>query len=370
MNSNHKLDNKYKSNNKINLYKDNLIKFIISQKEKIILIGNIEPIDYIVGILFLTESNRYFKQNKINSHGYYLAYTFINLFNKIRLRMVKSYKFNLNDISHYILSLSNNINYFNSRIDPTNSIKNKINNNFSKFQLEIVPILINLTEYNKIHQQIEINKIDIVKNSSILNNSSETSINLNLDLDIDLDIEINIDNVFNENINQEPIQIKNLNQKNSDINVNIDEIDKIEEINNCTKKELYKKLKKNYIKNENKCCDIECYSCWVTNILSKFFYLLLQTAKFLGSGSYLDPNLIRLSEYYANIFYTWFKSNDLIFLNLIDKNNFTEIYENYLNYKNKLNYSLIELDLGSETLDEILNYIDNEIIENLSIKLK
>ena len=133
-------------------------------------------------------------------------------------------------------------------------------------------------------------------------------------------------------------------------------------------KNTNKKISK--AKNENKFCNIECYSCWVTNILSKFFYLLLQTAKFLGSGIYLDPNLVRLSEYYANIFYTWLKSNDINFLNYIGQTDLTEMYENYLNYKNKLNYSLIELNLNSETLDEIIECIDNEIIENLSIKLK
>jgi hypothetical protein len=360
MNLNQKLDNKYKSNNKINLYKENLIKFIIGQKNKIILIGNIEPIDYVVGILFLTESNRYFKQNKINSHGYYLAYTFINLFSKIRLKMLKSYKFNLNDISHFILSLSNNIDYFNSRIDPTNSIKNKINNNFSKFLVEIIPILTNLTEYNKIHQKNDIDTgidtcidtnanvdIDIVKtiNTSYSSYSSVSSVSS----------ETPIDNLFNENINNENNQINNF-----------------ENVNNFAKKDLCKNLIKKTKKNkdENKFCDTECYSCWTTNVLSKFFYLLLQTAKFLGSGSYCDPNLIRLSEYYANIFYTWFKSNDLNFFKFENNKIFTELYENYLNYKNKLNYSLIELDLSSETLDEILNYIDNEIIENLSIKLK
>jgi hypothetical protein len=334
MNSNSKSDNntisnynnKYKSNNKINLYKENLIKFIIGQKEKIILIGNIELIDYIVGVLFLTESNRYFKQNKINSHGYYLAYTFINLFNKLRQRMFKSYKFELNDITHFILSLSNNIDYFNSRIDPTNSIKNKINNNFSKFQIEIIPILTNLVEYNKIHH----NEEDLSEqNKNIISsvNSSETPID-------------------NTCIDNENTLVK---KDSSYIKIN-------------------KKINK--IKNENKYCNIECYSCWITNVLSKFFYLLLQTAKFLGSGIYSDPNLVRLSEYYANIFYTWLKSNDINFLNYIEQTNLTEMYENYLNYKNKLNYSLIELNLNSETLDEIIECIDNEIIENLSIKLK
>ena len=94
------------------------------------------------------------------------------------------------------------------------------------------------------------------------------------------------------------------------------------------------------------------------------------TAKFLGSGSFTDPNLLRISEYYSNIFYTYFKSNDIIFLNNNSESIYTELYENYLNYKNKLNYSLIELDLNSETLDEIIKYIDNKIVNNLSIKIK
>ena len=344
MNSNHKSNNKYKSNNKINLYKDNLIKFILEQKEKIILIENIEQIDYIIGVLFLTESNRYFKQNKINSHGYYLAYTFINLFNKIRLRMFSTYKFDLDDMSHYIISLSNNIDYFNSRIDPTNSIKNKINNNFSKFQIEIIPILINLMEYKKIHGPIPI-PIDNLTNLTL----TPTSNQQNQQNSPNLPNIPDLDHIDNTKI------IHNSEMEWNQTQTQLESDNKI-------------KIKKN--KNEQKFCNIECYSCWTSKILSKFFYLLLQTAKFLGSGTYHDPNLIRLSEYYANIFYTWFKSNDLNFLNFIDKNNFTELYENYLNYKNKLNYSLIELELGSETIDEIINYIDNEIIKNLSIKLK
>jgi hypothetical protein len=304
---------------------------------QVILIGNIEPIDYIVGVLFLTETNRYFKQNKINSHGYYLAYTFINLFYKIRQRMFKTYKFELNDISHFILCLSNNVDYFNLRIDPTNNIKNKININLSKFQVEIIPILINLIKYNKIH----LDKEELSEqNKNMISNidSSETSIKNSKINNIITEHTINIDN-------------KNLIIKKD-----------------LSNKKIIKKINK--LKNENRFCNIECYSCWVTNILSKFFYLLLQTAKFLGSGTYSDPNLVRLSEYYANIFYTWFKSYDIHFLNYIGQNELTELYENYLNYKNKLNYSLIELNLNSETLDEIIDYIDNEIIKNLSIKLK
>ena len=63
------ISNKYNINEKIGLYKENLIKFIIEQKNKIIQIGTIEEIDYIIGILFLTETNKYCKLNKITIHG-------------------------------------------------------------------------------------------------------------------------------------------------------------------------------------------------------------------------------------------------------------------------------------------------------------
>ena len=139
------------SNKKINLYSENIIKFILGQKEKIIPLGRIEKIDYVIGVLFLTETNRYFKQNKINSHAYYLAYTFINLFNKIRLKITKSHKFDINDINHFIISLSSNIDYFNSRMESTNGIRLKINNNLAKFQMEIFPTLYTLMNFNNIH---------------------------------------------------------------------------------------------------------------------------------------------------------------------------------------------------------------------------
>lgn len=297
------INNKLEINGKINLYKENLIKFIIVQKDKIMQIGSIEQIDYIIGILFLTETNRYFKQNKISVHSYYLAYTFINLFNKIRKRITKSYEFTIQDINHFILSLSKNIDYLNSRIDSSNNIKNKINLNFFKYIIEILPILNTLIIYNKNHNQKE-----------ILKHTNENLENITKSLDSDKNIE-----------------------NNNDL---------------------------------NKFCNIQCYDCLTSSVLSKFFYILLQTAKFLGTGNYNDPNLLRLSEYYSNLFYTWIKSTDIIFINFNEKNIHTELYENYLMYKNKLNYSLLELNLNSETLDEIIKYLDNEIIENLSIKIK
>lgn len=262
-------NNKYNINEKIVLYKENLIKFIIEQKNKIIPIGSIEEIDYIVGILFLTETNRYCKLNKISIHGYYLSYTFINIFNKIRKKLNDGYTFGIEDQTHFILSLSKNINYLNSRVDVSNTTKNKIINGLSKFQIDILPLLNEIMIYN----------------------------------------------------------------------------------------------------NKNLYCKDKCMDCWIS-ILSKFFNLLLQTAKFLGSGLYNEPNLLRISDYYANIFYILFKSDDINFINRLTEKSYTEVYDTYLNYKNKLNYSLIELKLNSETLDEIIKYIDICIVENLSIGIK
>lgn len=264
---------KYNINEKIGLYKENLIKFIIEQKNKIIPVGSIEDIDYIVGILFLTETNRYFKLNKINIHGYYISYTFINIFNKLRKKLYNEYTFGIEEQTHFILSLSKNLDYLNSRVDNSNKKKNKILLEQSKFQINIINQLNEVFSYN--------------------NHSNST----------------------------------------------------------------------------NKYCEKNCMECWII-ILSKFFYILLQTAKFLGSGIYNDPNLLRISDYYANIFYILFKTDDINFINQLNNKSYTEVYDNYLNYKNKLNYSLIELDLNSETLDEIIKYIDEQIVENLSIGIK
>jgi hypothetical protein len=289
---NYNISNKYNINEKIGLYKENLIKFIIEQKNKIIMIGSIEEIDYIVGILFLTETNRYCKLNKITIHGYYLAYTFINIFNKIRKRLYGLYTFEINDLTHFIISLTKNIDYLCSRVESLNPTKNKILNGLAKFQIDILTLLNEIFEYNKNHQDYD-----------------------------------NSNNYPNEKLNNKPND------------------------------------------NPNNYCNINCMNCWI-NILSKFFYLLLQTAKFLGSGTYYEPNLLRISDYYANIFFILFKSEEINFINTLTKKSFTEIYETYLNYKNKLNYSLIELNLNSETLDEIIKYIDKQIVENLSIVIK
>lgn len=277
------ISNKYNINEKINLYKENLIKFIVEQKNKVIQVGMIGEIDYVVGVLFLTETNRYFKFNKISIHGYYLAFTFINIFNKLRKRLTGGYEFESNDITHFVISLSKNINYMCMGVDSTNPVKNKILNGFPKFNIDTLNLLNEIFEYKKIHL-------------------TETN-----------------------------------NQSNSN--------------------------------NLIKYCDIDCADCWI-GIMSKFFYLLLQTAKFLGSGCSNEPNLLRISDYYANIFYILFKSNDIQFINKLNEKSYTEIYDSYLGYKNKLNYSLIELNLNSETLDEIIKYLDKQIVENLSIGIK
>ena len=72
----------------------------------------------------------------------------------------------------------------------------------------------------------------------------------------------------------------------------------------------------------------------------------------------------------SNIFYTLFKGQLISLDSDITNFEYSELYENYLNYKNKLNYSLIELNLNSDTLDEIISYLDNEIINYLSVKIK
>jgi len=64
------------------------------------------------------------------------------------------------------------------------------------------------------------------------------------------------------------------------------------------------------------------------DFLSNFFYILLLLAKFMGTGEYKDPNLIKLGEYYGNLFICCI----MIDCNLID-DNYQDLFETYLNYK-------------------------------------
>jgi hypothetical protein len=271
--------------NKIKLYRENLINFIKTQDNKIILLEKINEIDYLIGILFLTEMNRYCKNNNISIHGYYIAYSFINFFSKIRKKLIKSYKLNYNDLNHFWISLANNIDYLNNRVNNANNIKDKINNNLSKLIIILNPYFFSLINYKNTH------KDDILM----------THINISI---------------------------------NSNSSIPIIDKNKYDEIY----------------------CDKKCYICCIDEILKKFLYVLLFTAKFMGSGDIKpEPNLLKLAEYYANIFYTYIKLND--------KNNIPtcEVFDNYTNYKNRLVDSIIELKIQSATIDELLDYLDKII---------
>jgi hypothetical protein len=100
---------------------------------------------------------------------------------------------------------------------------------------------------------------------------------------------------------------------------------------------------------------------FINNLLSEtslndFFYILLIISKYIGTGDAKnEPNLYKLAEYYAGIF------NICTIVKKSHKLN-QEIFDEYVNYKNKLKYSLEYIKINSERIDEILEYI-NEIIK-------
>ena len=96
------------------------------------------------------------------------------------------------------------------------------------------------------------------------------------------------------------------------------------------------------------------------DFLSNFFYILLLLAKFMGTGEYKDPNLIKLGEYYGNLFICCI----MIDCKLID-NNYQDLFETYLNYKTILFESIYNNNYYSDTIDEIIKYIDYFILQNL-----
>lgn len=316
--------------NKINLYKDNIIKFIQTQPNEIVNENKITDIDYLIGILFLTEMNRYCKINKISIHGYYIAYSLINLFIKIKKKLVKKEIITYKDINHFWISLANNIDYLNLRVADPNLLKNKINQNYCKFIMEIEQYITELVEYCQKHNEPDLNSSTSVKSTK--SNKSNKSIKSIKSIISDKSNSINISNSLNtSDPSDSSISSNNLNELNS--------LD-------C----IY--------------CVNKCYVCWVDKVLRNFFYILLITAKFIGSGDIKDPNLLKMAEYYSNIFYTYIKIKD-IGEKLDDKISF-EFFDEYIEHKNKLNYSIIELKINSDTLEEILNFLDDFILKNLS----
>jgi hypothetical protein len=196
-------------------------------------------------------------------------------------------------------NLATNINYLNSRVNYDNVVRKKINENLSMFIMDITPLINDIVYFKKKHVSVSLNKL----------NSNQI-----------------VWNMSNSNL------------------VNLDEQD--EQYNSISYMGF---------------CNKNCYTCWVDELLTKFIYILLITAKFMGTGVFKDPNLYKLAEYYSNIFYTLLKL-DSIDINNSTNNTYQHIFNNYHDYKSKLIYSIMELEINSDTIDEIIKYLDDDII--------
>ena len=298
--------NKFSKYNKLILYNDGLTKFINLQikqenkwnKVKCNLQSNLNNLDYIVGILFLTEMNRNCKNNNIYIHGYYITCALMNLFSNIKNKLLYGKKISSESIIFLFNNIANNVDYLNSRVNVSNPIRKKINENLSNLIIEITPLINDIVYLKKKHKSLQ-----------------------NLELGA------------NEIIWK--------------INKEVQDTNSIEYPGSCNK---------------------NCYSCWVDEILTKFNYILLIIAKFMGTGTIKDPNLYKLAEYYSNIFYTILKLDSIDIQNIKKNSNiisnviYQNLFSNYQDYKGKLIYSIMELGINSDTIDEIINYLDDDII--------
>ena len=229
---------------KIDLYKKSIIKFTN--------INNIEEIDYLVGIIFLSEMNKHCKNNKLNYHGYYITYPLILLYEEIKNNILFYKNIDKNIIIELYEGLCKNIEYLNDRIND-NTIKSNINK----------------------HLYLMI---------------------------------LNIKNEFKKMFNT-----------------------------------------------------IKTYVDIIDNLLKPYFYILLKLSVYIGSGDVsVQPNLYKISEYYANIFYTYIvlKKNNI--------DNKQQLFENYTNNKTKLYESYLSLNNITDTIDEVIIYIDNVILKNFN----
>lgn len=142
---------------KIDMYKNAIYKFARLNKYDLQLSEEYyQEISIHIGILFLTELNRYNKKTNITIHGYYIAYGFIKLFFNII-----SYNHNTNEGNIFLAILkmfeyiSLNIEYFNSRIEPNNEIRLKINNNFHSFIIHITNKFEVISKNNDINDRLD-----------------------------------------------------------------------------------------------------------------------------------------------------------------------------------------------------------------------
>jgi hypothetical protein len=141
---------------KIEMYKNAIYKFANLNNYDLQLSEKYyQEISIHIGILFLTELNRYNKKTNITIHGYYIAYGFIKLFFDII-----SYNHNhIGGIVSAILKMyeyiSLNIEYFNSRIESTNEIRIKISNNFHNFTIHITNKFEEIIKNNDINDKLD-----------------------------------------------------------------------------------------------------------------------------------------------------------------------------------------------------------------------
>ena len=107
------------------------------------------------------------------------------------------------------------------------------------------------------------------------------------------------------------------------------------------------------------------YNYLMDNLLIPFFYVLFLTSKFMGSGIIEnEPNLLKISEYYSNIFYTYILLNN----NLDKEIALQDIFNNYTNNVIKIHEAYINIDLKSKTVSEIIQYIDCIVLQQFELK--
>ena len=171
--------------------------------------------------------------------------------------------------------------------------------------------------------------------------------------------------------------IKNISINVEYLNTRVDNNNKIKKKINYNYHNFIIELSKNleelisYKKNFNKSNVSIRNKKYDENVFSKFFFILLMIAKYIGSGEYDEPNLIKLGQYYSNIFIIYLRllykindnknETDSISMETESRSNLT-IMEKFLNHKTVLLNSIINLQIHSDTIDEIIEFIENEII--------
>lgn len=115
-------------------YKNNINSFLIKNKQNI----ELDELNTLMCVLFLTNFYKHSKKSNLSYHGYYSLIGLLSLYKEIENNIITETTIDNNKISNIvIIQICKNIQYLNEKINYKNESKKKISKNLPEFILVI-----------------------------------------------------------------------------------------------------------------------------------------------------------------------------------------------------------------------------------------